>query len=163
MSYLGSPYSNSYNQDYEYEDDNFDDEDDRENEDPCDESDEGECPFGDLFVLTGQKSRHRRCQRDRHGTTRRAPRNQRTNVPRQAGQSQEETAAAERRHASRVQQESKEAREPVQGANPHQHFVQRLQVRVRRARLHRREKSGGKRFRRQEDRLAGESHFRFGG
>ncbi|CAH1378570.1 unnamed protein product [Tenebrio molitor] len=40
MSYLGSPYSNSYNQDYEYEDDNFDDEDDRENEDPCDESDE---------------------------------------------------------------------------------------------------------------------------
>ena len=41
MSYLGSPYSNSYNQDYEYEDDNFDDEDDRENEDPHDESDEG--------------------------------------------------------------------------------------------------------------------------
>ncbi|XP_008196143.2 sin3 histone deacetylase corepressor complex component SDS3 [Tribolium castaneum] len=40
MSYLGSPYSNSYNQDYEYEDDNFDDEDDRENEDPHDDSDE---------------------------------------------------------------------------------------------------------------------------
>lgn len=42
MSYLGSPYSNSYNQDYEYDDDQFDDEYDRENGDPRDESDEGE-------------------------------------------------------------------------------------------------------------------------
>lgn len=45
MSYLGSPYSNSFNQDFDYDDDNFDDEDDRENEDPHDESDEGECFF----------------------------------------------------------------------------------------------------------------------
>ncbi|KAJ8983705.1 hypothetical protein NQ317_009140 [Molorchus minor] len=40
MSYMGSPYSNSYNQDYDYEDDKYDEEEDRENDEPREESDE---------------------------------------------------------------------------------------------------------------------------
>ncbi|XP_018576841.1 sin3 histone deacetylase corepressor complex component SDS3 [Anoplophora glabripennis] len=40
MSYFGSPYSNSYNQDFEYDDDRYEDEDDRENDEPQDESNE---------------------------------------------------------------------------------------------------------------------------
>ncbi|KAJ8947649.1 hypothetical protein NQ318_009533 [Aromia moschata] len=40
MSFLGSPYSNSYNQDYEYDEEKYDDEEDRENDEPQEESDE---------------------------------------------------------------------------------------------------------------------------
>ncbi|KAG5900095.1 hypothetical protein JTB14_016064 [Gonioctena quinquepunctata] len=40
MSIFGSPYSNSYNQDFDYDDEKYDDEDDKEQEEPLDESDE---------------------------------------------------------------------------------------------------------------------------
>ncbi|KAJ8958197.1 hypothetical protein NQ314_006450 [Rhamnusium bicolor] len=40
MSFLGSPFSNSFNQDYDYDDERFDDEEDRENDEPLLQSDE---------------------------------------------------------------------------------------------------------------------------